>query len=108
MIMEYIHTTNTVTCYYPYVSVNSRAGTGARGYALRYPGRRRSDAIMFRRFEQRLGETGSVTFTAHVNGGRRRTVLTPANEDAITTAAELTQYRTRIQSIQTKGPQTTS
>jgi hypothetical protein len=33
---------------------NSRAGTAAREYTLCYPGRRRPDANMFRRLEQRL------------------------------------------------------
>jgi hypothetical protein len=76
---------------------NSRAGTAAREYALRYPGRHHPDANVFRRLEQRLRETGSVTPVALVNAGRPRTVRTPANEDAIIAAVEkLTRYRTRI------------
>jgi hypothetical protein len=43
---------------------------------------------MFRRLEQRLRETGSVTPTALVNAGLPRTVRTPANEDAIIVAVE--------------------
>jgi hypothetical protein len=66
---------------------NSRAGTAAREYALCYPGRRHPDADVFRRLEQRLYETGSVTpTTALVNAGSPRTVRTPANESAIITA----------------------
>jgi hypothetical protein len=52
---------------------NSRAGTAAREYALRYSGGRHPDANVFRRLEQRLRETGSVTPTALVNAGRTRT-----------------------------------
>jgi len=63
---------------------NSRAGTAAREYALRYLGRRHPDANVFRRLEQRLRETGSVNPTAHVNGGRPQTVWSQADEDAIT------------------------
>jgi hypothetical protein len=55
-------------------AINSQAGTAAWEYALRYPGRRHPDANVFRRFEQRLRETGSVTPTALVNAGRPRTV----------------------------------
>jgi hypothetical protein len=65
---------------------NSRAGTATREYALRYAGRRHPDANVFRRLEQRLRETGSVTPTALVSAGRPRTIRTPANEDAITAA----------------------
>jgi hypothetical protein len=36
---------------------NCQAGTAAREYALRYPGRRHPDASVFRRLEQRLRET---------------------------------------------------
>jgi hypothetical protein len=42
---------------------NSRAGTAAREYALRYPSRRDPDANVFRRLEQHLLEKGSVTPT---------------------------------------------
>jgi hypothetical protein len=87
---------------------NSRAGTVAREYALRYPGRRHPNANMFRRLEQRLRETGSVTPAALVNAGRPRTVRTPANEDAITAAVEeLTRYRTKIGTIPTEDPRST-
>jgi hypothetical protein len=72
---------------------NSRAGTAAREYVLRYPGRRHPDANVFRRLEQRLRETGSVTPTATVNAGRPRTVPTPANEDAIIAAVEREPWR---------------
>jgi hypothetical protein len=72
---------------------NSRAGTAARKYALRYPGRRHPDANVFRRLEQCLRETGSVTPTALVNAGRPRTVRTPANEDAILAAVEREPWR---------------
>jgi hypothetical protein len=71
---------------------NSRAGTAAREYALRYPGRRHPDANVFR-LEQRLRETGSVTPTALVNAGRPGTVRTPANEDAIIAAVEREPWR---------------
>jgi hypothetical protein len=72
---------------------NSRAGTAAREYALRYPGRRHLDANVFRRLEQRLHETGSVKPTALMNAGRPRTVRTPANEDAIISAVEREPWR---------------
>jgi hypothetical protein len=71
----------------------SRAGTAAREYALRYPGRRHPDANVFRRLEQGLRETGSVTPTALVNAGRPRTVQTPANEDDIITVVEREPWR---------------
>jgi hypothetical protein len=67
---------------------NSRAGTAAREYALRYPGRRYTNANVFRLLEQRLYETGSVKPTTHVNAGRPRTVRTAANEDVIIAAVE--------------------
>jgi hypothetical protein len=72
---------------------NSRAGTAARQYALRYPGRRHPDANVFRRLEQRLRETGSLTPTALVNAGRPPTVRTPANEDDTTAAVEREPWR---------------
>jgi hypothetical protein len=72
---------------------NSRAGTASREYALRYPGRRHPDANVFRRLEQRLRETGSVTPTALVNAGRPWAVRTPANEDAIIAAVERDLWR---------------
>jgi hypothetical protein len=75
------------------VHSNSRAGTAAREYALRYPGRRHPDANVFRRLEQRFRETGSVTTTALVNSDRPRTVRTPANEDAIIAAVEREPWR---------------
>jgi hypothetical protein len=88
---------------------NSRAGTAARQYAIRYPGRRHPDANEFRRLEQRLRETGSVTPAALVNAGHPRTVRRPANEDAIIAAVEkLTRYHTRIGTIPTEGPRSTS
>jgi hypothetical protein len=48
---------------------------------------------VFRRLEQRLRETGSVTPTALVNAGRPRTVRTPANEDATIAALEREPWR---------------
>jgi hypothetical protein len=72
---------------------NSRAGTDSWEYALRYPCRRHPDANMFRRLEQRLRDTGSVTPTALMNAGRPRTVRTPANEDAIIAAVEREPWR---------------
>jgi hypothetical protein len=72
---------------------NSRAGTAAREYALRYPGRRHSDTNVIRRLEQRFRETGSVTPTALVNAGRPRTVRTPANENVIISAVEREPWR---------------
>jgi hypothetical protein len=82
MIMEYTHDE------YRHMlltlgACNSRAGTDAREYAVRYPGWRHPDANVFRRLEQRLHVTGSVTSTPLANAGRSRTVRTPANEDAI-------------------------
>jgi hypothetical protein len=74
-------------------SCNSRAGTAAREYAPRYPGRRHPDTNVFRRSEQCLYETGSVAPTAHVNGGRPRAVRTLSNEDAIPAAAEREPWR---------------
>jgi hypothetical protein len=75
---------------------NSRAGTAAREYALRYPGQRHPDANVFRRLEQRLRVTGSVTPTALVNAGRPRTVRTPANEDVIIAAVEGEPWRSSL------------
>jgi hypothetical protein len=72
---------------------NSRAGTAAREYAIRYTGRRHPDANLFRRLQQRLRETGSVTPTALVNAGRPRTVRTPGNEDLIIAAVEREPWR---------------
>jgi hypothetical protein len=60
----------------------SRVGTAALKYALRYPGRGRPDANMFRWLEQRLRGTRSVTSTAHVIAGRPWAVRTPINEDS--------------------------
>lgn len=71
--MEYTHDEygnmplNLCTC-------SSRAGISARGYALRYPGRRHPDTNVFRRLEQRLRETRTVAPAAHVNAGRPRIV----------------------------------
>jgi hypothetical protein len=65
----------------------------ARGYALRFPGRRHPDSNVFRRLEQRLPEIGSVTTTALVNAGHPRTVRTPAKEDAIIAAVEREPWR---------------
>jgi hypothetical protein len=39
----------------------NRAGTAAREYALRYPGRRHPDANVFELLEQRIRDTGNVT-----------------------------------------------
>jgi hypothetical protein len=64
----------------------SRPGTAALEYALRYPGRRHPDANAFRRLEQRLSDTGSVTPRANVNVGRPRIVLTPAEGDIVVAA----------------------
>jgi hypothetical protein len=87
MIMEYTH--------YEYCDMlltlgacNSRAGTAAWEYTLRYPGRCHPDAKVFQRLVQRLSETESVTPMALVNAGHPWTVRTPANEDAITAAVE--------------------
>jgi hypothetical protein len=55
---------------------SSRAGTVAREHTLRYSGQRHPDANVFRRLEQCLLETGSVTPTAHVNAGRPQSVRT--------------------------------
>jgi alpha-D-ribose 1-methylphosphonate 5-triphosphate diphosphatase PhnM len=87
---------------------NSRAGTAAREYALRYLDRRHPDANVFRRLEQRLRETGSVAPAALVNACRSRTVRTPTSEDATIAAVEkLTRYRTRIGTIPTEGTRST-
>jgi hypothetical protein len=64
-------TTNISTSSYPSVPATVKL------VLLRYPGRRHPDADMFRRLEQRLRETGSVTRSAHVNAGRSRSVRTP-------------------------------
>jgi hypothetical protein len=55
---------------------NSRAGTAARVYALRFPGRRHPDANVFPRLEHRLCERGSVTPMQHVIAGRSLSVRT--------------------------------
>ena len=49
---------------------------------------RQSDANVFRRFKQRLRETGYVIPTVFENAGRARSVRTPANEDVIIAAVE--------------------
>jgi hypothetical protein len=82
MIMEYTHD-EYCEMLLTLGACNSRAGTAAREYALRYSGRRHPNANVFRQLEQRLCETGSVTPTVLVNAGRPRTLRTPANEDAI-------------------------
>jgi hypothetical protein len=87
VIMEYTHD-EYCDMLLTLGACNSRAGTAAREYAIRYPGRRHPDANVFRRLEQRLSETGIVTPTALVNAGRSRNVRTPANEDAIIAAVE--------------------
>jgi hypothetical protein len=75
---------------------NVRAGNAAWKYILRRPGRRQLEADAFRRLEQRLLQTGSVTVTTHVNGGRPRAVRTPDNEDdTITTVSLKRQRRSR-------------
>jgi hypothetical protein len=58
-----------------------------------YFDRRHPDANVFRRFLQRLRDTGSVTPTALVNAGRPRTARTPTNEDATTAAVEREPWR---------------
>jgi hypothetical protein len=68
MIMEYTHD-EYCDMLLTLGACNSRAGTAAREYAVRYPGRRHPDANVFRRLEQRLHETGRVTPTALVNAG---------------------------------------
>jgi hypothetical protein len=80
---------------------NSRAGTAAREYALRYPGRCYSDANALRRLAQRLHET---THTAHVNAGRPWTVRTPANEDATIAAVEREPWRSSSEIAKELGP----
>jgi hypothetical protein len=75
---------------------NSRAGTAAREYMLRYPGRHHPDTNVFRLLEQHLRETGSVTPMALVNAGRPWTVWTPANENAIIAAVEREPWRRDI------------
>jgi hypothetical protein len=92
MIMEYTHD-EYCDMLLTLGARNSRAGTAAREYKLCYPGRRHSNANMFRRLEQRLRETGSVTPTALANAGRPRTVRTPANEDVIIAAVEREPWR---------------
>ena len=51
-------------------------------------GRRRLDAEVFRRFQQRLLESRIVTIPAPVNAGRPQTVRTPDNGVAIIAAVE--------------------
>jgi hypothetical protein len=72
---------------------NSQASTAAWQYALHYPGRRHTDANVFRRLKQRLRETGGVTPMALVNAGRPRTVRTVANENAIIAAVDRELWR---------------
>jgi hypothetical protein len=67
---------------------NSRPGSAAREYALRYPSRRPPYADVYRELELRLRETESVKITTFVNAGHPRTVRTPANEDAKLAAVE--------------------
>jgi hypothetical protein len=92
MIMEYTHDEHC-DMLLTLGDCNSRAGTAAREYALRYPGRRHPDGNVFRRLEQHFRETGSVTPTALVNAGRPRTVRTPANKDAIISAVKREPWR---------------
>jgi hypothetical protein len=62
---------------------NSRAGVAEREYPLRH-----QNANVFRRLEQRLCETGSVTRKGRLNAGRPWILRTPTNEDATTAAVE--------------------
>lgn len=59
-----------------------------RDFALPCPDRRHPDANVFRRLQQRLRETGSVTPMVFVNSDCPRTVRTPANEGVIFSAVE--------------------
>ena len=68
------------------------AGSDAREYVVRYPGRRHQYADVFRRLEQRRRETGTVTRTARVDAGHRRTVRTLANKYAIIAALVAQHY----------------
>jgi hypothetical protein len=70
-----------------------QAGTTAQEYALHCPALRHPDANVFRRLQQSLRETGSVTRKARVNAGRPPIGRTPSNEGAIIAAVEnLTRY----------------
>jgi len=90
------HTKNTSTCSYtpPPPSVrNTGHVTNLRKYAIRSPQWRHADINTFRRLQQRLRETFSVTHTAVVNAGRPRTVRTAANEGAIIAAVARQPWR---------------
>lgn len=65
----------------------SRAGTGARKFALHYPGRRHPDANVFRRLQHLLCKT-------LVNVSRLRTRRTPANKHVIIADVERQPRRT--------------
>jgi hypothetical protein len=87
MITEYAHDEYCDMLLTP-GTCSSRTGTAGREYPPRHPGRRHPNDNVFRRFEQRLSETGSVT---HANAGCRK----PTNENSIITAMkrELSQPR---------------
>jgi hypothetical protein len=57
-------------------------------FALHYPDRRHSDANVFGRLQQRLGEIGSITPMALVNADSPRTVRTPAKVGVLIAAVE--------------------
>jgi hypothetical protein len=67
---------------------NSRTGTAAREYMLRYLERCYPHTNVFRRLEQRPGQTRSETPETQTNPDRSRAVPTPANEDTRTAAVE--------------------
>jgi hypothetical protein len=92
MIIEYTHD-EYCDMLLTLGACNSRAGSAAPEFALHYPCRRHPDANAFRRLEQRLRETGSVTHTALANAGRPRSVRIPPNEDAIIAAVEQEPWR---------------
>jgi hypothetical protein len=71
---------------------NSRAGSAAGEYAIRYLGRHR-DANVFRLSEQGLRETGNVKPMTHLNACRLRTMTTPTNKFVIIAALEREPWR---------------
>jgi hypothetical protein len=68
-------------------------GTAAWQYSLPYPGRRHPDAIVFRRLELRLRETGREKRMENVNTGHPPIVRTPVNKVAVTVAVKREPWR---------------
>jgi hypothetical protein len=63
-------------------AADNNASEAAREYARMYPNRRRPDAKVITRVEQRIKENGQI-MPIDVNRGQPRKVRTPALEEAV-------------------------